>query len=141
MYVARTGFISPLYDNSFSYCNGGEKYNDTVADHIWSNLLNENDTVENLVDDVGDNQQLFPLLHPSWLPEEDGAHREQQIINTQISRRMNLEQQNTQSDCTHTEEDIPGVTQTASNENYKSEEEDPNEYSINMLRRGPSQEE
>ena len=62
----------------------GEYNNDAVTHHIWSNLVSENDAVENVVDPVGENQQPIPLQHPSWLSEEERAQREQQLIIVEV---------------------------------------------------------
>ena len=118
---------------------GGEEDNDAVVDHIWINLVDENDTFENVMDTAGENQKSIPLLYPSWLVEVERAHKGQQIINTEVLRRMTMERHNAQSDPTQTEEEKTGVTQTASEDNNELKEKDSNiKPPSNMLSRGPS---
>ena len=42
-----------MYDNSFHNVMGEEENNDAVAGHTWSNLVNENNVVDNVVDASG----------------------------------------------------------------------------------------
>ena len=56
----RTGFISSqyhiIYDNSFHTVMGGDEDNDAIVDHIWSNLVADNEAVEKVTDTTVENQ-------------------------------------------------------------------------------------
>jgi len=59
-----TGFISPqfhvIYDHKFETVMGGYEDNDAVADHIWNNLMIDENVVDNVLDQVdhGDVQRV-----------------------------------------------------------------------------------
>ena len=45
-----------MYDNSFNAMMGEDEDNYAVADHIWSNLVTENEAVEKVTNAAVDNQ-------------------------------------------------------------------------------------
>ena len=74
---------------------GGD--NDVITNHIQSNLGGENATLENVVDPVDTDQQQIPQLHPRWLTENEQEERNQQHINAEVHRWLNLERRNIHS--------------------------------------------
>ena len=73
---------------------GGDEGNNDVADYIWGSLVNENDAVDNVMETAERIQHPILILDPGCLSEEERAHREQQVINTEVSRRITMEHQN-----------------------------------------------
>ena len=51
----------------------GYRSNDTVSDHIWDSLMNNNR--ESLVDQAHNENVHNPRLHPDWMTMEERTRR------------------------------------------------------------------
>ena len=77
----RAGYISPqyhvIYDNRFHTVMGGEEDNEAVVSYRCENLMNDLETVEDVVDPVRESHQPIPHIHSNWLSNEEQDLRSQ----------------------------------------------------------------